>query len=67
VEGLLRILAEVIDKELPELNNQGVQLRHLGRLEDLPENIPATIEMDEESLLPNQQLFGFSKEDIKVL
>jgi len=39
VEGLMRILAEVIDKELPELNDQGVQLRHIGRLEQLPENL----------------------------
>lgn len=39
VEGLLNILAEVIDKELAELNREGVQLRHLGHLEQLPENL----------------------------
>lgn len=35
VRGLLSILDEVIDRELKELNQNGVQLRHLGRLERL--------------------------------
>ncbi|MGD0611795.1 MAG: isoprenyl transferase [Anaerolineales bacterium] len=35
VEGLMRILEDVIDKELAELNKEGVQLRHIGRLERL--------------------------------
>lgn len=35
VQGLMDILAEVIDRELPELHKQGVQLRHLGRLDRL--------------------------------
>ena len=33
VQGLLSILERVIDRELPELHREGVQLRHLGRLE----------------------------------
>lgn len=36
VSGLMRILEDVIDRELNELNKQGVQLRHIGRLERLP-------------------------------
>ena len=36
VQGLLKILGSVIDRELKELNAQGVQLRHIGRLEKLP-------------------------------
>ena len=36
VQGLLQILGSVIDRELKELNAQGVQLRHIGRLEKLP-------------------------------
>ncbi len=36
VTGLMRILEDVIDRELGELNEQGVQLRHIGRLERLP-------------------------------
>src|SRR5512135_1476431 len=35
VRGLLNILEDVIDRELDELNKEGVQLHHLGRLEKL--------------------------------
>jgi undecaprenyl diphosphate synthase len=35
VQGLMLILQDVIDRELDELNKEGVQLRHIGRLERL--------------------------------
>src|SRR5258707_1467228 len=35
VSGLMNILEDVIDRELAELNKEGVQLRHIGRLERL--------------------------------
>lgn len=35
VRGLMSILEDVIDKELAELSGEGVQLRHIGRLERL--------------------------------
>lgn len=35
VKGLMYILEDVIDRELSELNKEGVQLRHIGRLERL--------------------------------
>jgi undecaprenyl diphosphate synthase len=35
VIGLMNILENVIDRELPELHKNGVQLRHLGKLEKL--------------------------------
>jgi undecaprenyl diphosphate synthase len=35
VQGLMRILEDVIDRELPELHEQGVQLRHIGVLDQL--------------------------------
>ena len=35
VKGLMYILEDVIDRELNELNKEGVQLRHIGRLEQL--------------------------------
>lgn len=35
VKGLLGILEDVIDRELAELHQEGVQLRHIGRLERL--------------------------------
>ncbi|MBL8049836.1 MAG: isoprenyl transferase [Anaerolineales bacterium] len=39
VQGLMFILQDVIDKELGELNKEGVQLRHIGRLERLDPRI----------------------------
>lgn len=35
VEGLMHIIEDVIDKELLELHEEGVRLRHIGRLEQL--------------------------------
>jgi undecaprenyl diphosphate synthase len=35
VKGLMMIFEDVIDRELPQLNRNGVQLRHIGRLEGL--------------------------------
>ena len=35
VQGLMRILEDVIDRELQELHKQGVRLRHIGRLDRL--------------------------------
>src|SRR5215471_1788802 len=35
VQGLMYILEDVIDRELAELSKEGVQLRHIGRLERL--------------------------------
>ncbi len=35
VKGLMLILEDVIDRELEELHRNGVQLRHIGRLEGL--------------------------------
>jgi undecaprenyl diphosphate synthase len=35
VQGLLHILEDVIDRELQELHDQGVQLHHIGRLDRL--------------------------------
>ncbi|HSO13332.1 MAG TPA: isoprenyl transferase [Anaerolineales bacterium] len=36
VRGLMSILEDVLEKELTELHKEGVQLRHIGRLERLP-------------------------------
>jgi len=35
VQGLMHILEDVIDRELQELHDQGVQLHHIGRLDRL--------------------------------
>lgn len=49
VEGLMHILEDVIDRELAELNQEGVQLHHIGRLErldpKLQEKVLAAIEL----------------------
>ncbi|MGD2207006.1 MAG: polyprenyl diphosphate synthase [Anaerolineae bacterium] len=39
VRGLLLILERMIKRELRELHKQGVKLRHLGRLDRLPEQL----------------------------
>jgi undecaprenyl diphosphate synthase len=39
VMGLMKILEDVIDRELAELHKNGVQLRHIGRLERLQPSI----------------------------
>jgi len=49
VSGLMSILEEVIDRELQKLNEKGVQLRHIGRLErllpELQEKVRHAIEL----------------------
>lgn len=39
VRGIMRILEHTLDRELPELHKNGVQLRHIGRLEGIPEEL----------------------------
>ena len=43
VRGLLGILEDVIDRELKELHQEGVQLHHLGRLEKLAPSLQAKV------------------------
>ncbi|MCS6909474.1 MAG: isoprenyl transferase [Anaerolineales bacterium] len=47
IRGLMFLLDEVLEKELDELHRQGVQLRHIGRLEGLA---PHTQEMVREAI-----------------
>ena len=44
VNGLMNILAGVIDRELAELHKEGVQLRHIGRLEALRPELREKVE-----------------------
>lgn len=44
VKGLMSIFARVIDRELNELHRQGVQLRHVGRLEGISDSLKARVE-----------------------
>jgi undecaprenyl diphosphate synthase len=43
IEGILRILAGVIERETEELNRQGAQLRHIGSLEGLDAELQAAV------------------------
>ena len=39
VRGLMRILEQTIDRELADLHQNGIQLRHIGRLEGIAERL----------------------------
>ncbi len=43
VQGLLNIFAGVIGRELDDLHREGVQLRHIGRLEGISEGLKAQV------------------------
>ena len=43
IDGILRILAEVIERETEELHRQGAQLRHIGSLEGLDPELRAAV------------------------
>jgi undecaprenyl diphosphate synthase len=44
VKGLMTIFAQVIDRELGELHREGVQLRHVGRLEGISNSLKAKVQ-----------------------
>jgi undecaprenyl diphosphate synthase len=56
VAGLLHILEDVIDRELAELHQEGVQLRHIGHLEKLPEMLREKVLKAIEVTQNNQRL-----------
>jgi undecaprenyl diphosphate synthase len=56
VRGLLNILEDVIDRELEELHANGVQLRHLGRLERLEPALQEKVRHAIELTRNNQRL-----------
>jgi undecaprenyl diphosphate synthase len=56
VDGLMHILEEVIDQELDELNKQGVQLVHIGRLERLDPILRNKVEKSIDITKHNQKL-----------
>ena len=56
VEGLMEIMEEFIDKELDELDAEGVQIRHLGKLEGVRPALQAKIREAVERTRHNQRL-----------
>jgi undecaprenyl diphosphate synthase len=56
VQGLLHILEDVIDRELSELHKEGVQLRHIGRLERLSPMLQEKVQTAIETTRNNDRL-----------
>jgi undecaprenyl diphosphate synthase len=43
INGLLKLLQEIIDEEALKLHRQGIRIRHLGQLDRLPKNLQVAI------------------------
>lgn len=56
VDGLMMLLESVIDNELDELHAEGVQIRHVGRLESMPESLQQKVTHAVEKTRDNQHL-----------
>jgi len=56
IDGLMNILEDVIDRELKELNQEGVQLRHIGHLERLAPTLQEKVMDAVELTRHNQRL-----------
>jgi undecaprenyl diphosphate synthase len=56
IKALLSILERVIDRELSELHEEGVQLRHIGHVEHLPQKLQQKVLDAVELTQDNQQL-----------
>jgi len=56
VRGLLRILRLMIRRELRELHRQGVKLRHIGRLDRLPESLQTQVREAIEMTKDNERI-----------
>jgi len=56
VEGLMSIMEDVIDREVPELHRQGVQIRHIGALEGVRPELQRKIREAVERTRANRRL-----------
>lgn len=56
VEGLMTILENYLDQELPELCAEGVKICHLGRIEAMPEKLRRKVEHSMETTCDNSRL-----------
>ncbi len=56
VRGLFRVLGERIEKDVPKLHRKGVKVRHLGRIEQLPDWLQVSIRRAEERTKDNTGL-----------
>ncbi|MDW8102030.1 MAG: isoprenyl transferase [Anaerolineae bacterium] len=56
VEGLFNLLNQYIDQSLPELVKEGVQVRHIGRMDGVPEELQEKIRQVVEATKENDRL-----------
>src|SRR4051795_9556166 len=56
IEGILRLLAEVIEREVEELDRQGAQLRHIGSLKGLSPSLQQAVRSAIERTRDNNRL-----------
>jgi undecaprenyl diphosphate synthase len=56
VDGLMALLSESVDRELENLHQNGVQIRHLGTFEGLPSSLQSKITYAVEHTAANQRL-----------
>jgi undecaprenyl diphosphate synthase len=61
IQGIVNLLVENIDREAADLNRQNVQLRHIGRLEGLSEEVQAAIKRGSDLTKNNSRMvFSFA-------
>ncbi len=56
VQGLLRIFEQMVDREVAKLHREGVQLRHIGRQERIPERLQRKVKKAVELTRDNHRL-----------
>ncbi len=59
VAGLMAMFAERIDSETPELNQEGVRMRFIGRREGVPEDLRSRMEWAEAETEANERITLF--------
>jgi undecaprenyl diphosphate synthase len=59
VEGLMAMFAERIDRETPELDEEGVRMRFIGRREGVADHLQRRMEWAEEKTADNQRITLF--------
>jgi undecaprenyl diphosphate synthase len=59
VEGLMAMFAELIESETPELNEEGVRMRFVGRREGISEDLLAAMDWAERETAGNERMTLF--------
>jgi undecaprenyl diphosphate synthase len=59
VEGLMAMFAELIDSETPELNEQGVRMRFIGRRDEVSERLQDRMSWAEGETAQNERMILF--------